>query len=91
MMSVWNNLTPREMWDIVDSFYLKNELEVKDLLRVLEVEHEEYLRLRKNNLPVPLKATKNLICLHVIKPQSKPPSKKAQNKKTISKTGTSTT
>lgn len=50
------HLTPREMWDLIDGIYLKHEMKIEDLMGMLGLEQEEFLRLRKNNLPVPIES-----------------------------------
>ena len=52
-MGAWKGKSDREKWDIIDSFYLKQELSLDQLLELLGLEQEQYLKLRKNNLPLP--------------------------------------
>lgn len=58
-MKNWKKLTPREMWDFIDSAYLKHELKTEELMQRLGLKHEDYLKLRKNNSPVPDEVAEN--------------------------------
>ena len=69
-MNDWRKMSIREVWDLIDSVYLKPDEKIDDLMDVLGLDHQEFLRLRKKNLPVPEEAAQKFVEIYGVKPRN---------------------